>query len=119
MLVKYFEGKCLVVFYEVKYALSLNPAIPCLDFYPGKVGEKPHIRMSIAASFTTAPNWKQHICSWGMDKLCYVDLIYHYPAIEKNDLHETPWMNFKTPTPSQRNQTQKHIYYFIYVKLMT
>lgn len=109
----------MVVSYEVKYALSLDPAIPRLDFYPRKVGEKPHTRMSIAASFTTAPNWKQHTHSRGMDKLCYVDLMYHYPAIGKNDLHETPWMNFKAPTLSQRNQMQKHVYCFIYVKLMT
>ena len=67
LLGKYFEGKCLVVSQEVKYTLIHDPAIPCLDFYPRKVGKQPRTRMFIAASFTVAPNWKQHTCLWVMN----------------------------------------------------
>ena len=107
---------------QLNIELPQDPAIPLLHIYPKqlKTGTQTNrcIYMFIAALFKISKRWKQlkypSIGEW-MNKMPYIHSIEYYSAIKMNKvlIHATPWMNLKNITLSEREKTQKAIYYMI------
>ena len=93
-----------------------DPAIPLLGLYPEetKIEKDMCTPLFIAALFTIARTWKQHICPLTDDwikKLWYIHTMEYYSAIKRNAFESVlmRWMNLELIIQSEVSQKEINI----------